>query len=176
VTWTALPSSSAPTWKSRRSSGRGRYGAEGIGLYRSEFLYIQKSPRLPTEEEHLASTKPWPTPSLPTRGRPDVRPGGRSSRGKFSTSRGQSRPRLRGVRLCLRRLDMFRVQLRALLRAGIRGNLSIMFPLVSGSRSPDGQGPSGRDRDDLDRSGVERAQKLRIGVMIEVPSAPSRPT
>jgi len=151
-----------------------RYGAEGIGLYRSEFLYIQKSPRLPTEEEHLAVYRALADAVVPHTAvvRTFDLGGKKLAREVLDLREDNPVLGLRGVRLCLKRIDMFRVQLRALLRAAVRGNLSIMFPLISGVEEVRIlkdliQEISG----ELDREGIERAAKVPIGVMIEVPSA-----
>src|SRR5437867_1667468 len=111
-----------------------RFGAEGIGLYRSEFLYISKSPLLPTEEEHfqlyrsLADSVAPRTCVIRTF---DL--GGRKLAREITGSK-ENNPvlGLRGLRLCMKHRDMFHTQLRALLRASALGDIRIMFPPVSG--------------------------------------------
>ncbi len=151
-----------------------RYGAEGIGLYRSEFLYIQKSPRLPTEEEHLAVYRALADSVVPHTA--TVRTfdlgGKKLAREVLDIREDNPVLGLRGVRLCLKRLDMFRIQLRALLRAAVRGNLSIMFPLISSVEEVRAVKALLEEvGQELDREGLERATRVPIGVMIEVPSA-----
>ena len=151
-----------------------KFGAEGIGLYRSEFLYISKSPALPNEEEHLAvyrtlveSTAPNPciirTFDL----------GGKKVASEI-IGREEDNPvlGLRALRLCMRHRDMFRTQLRALLRASVYGPLRIMFPLVSGVQELRQVKALLREiKNELDAEGVPYDPKIPIGIMIEVPSA-----
>ncbi len=109
------------------------FGAEGIGLYRSEFLFLAWSPELPTEEDHYrtyfrdgrADGSAPRSPSDPGSGRREVFP------------RGSRRPEpnpvlgLRAVRFCLRRQDIFRPQIRGLLRVAAEADIRIMIPLVT---------------------------------------------
>src|SRR5207244_527490 len=79
---------------------------------------------------------------------------------------------LRGLRLCMKHRDMFRTQLRALLRASVVGNLKIMFPLVSGVQELRQVKSLIRElKEELDGEGHEYNSNLKIGIMIEVPSA-----
>ena len=79
---------------------------------------------------------------------------------------------LRGLRLCMKHRDMFSTQLRALLRASVVGNIKIMFPLVSGVQELRQVKSLIREvKEDLDSEGLEYNPKLKIGIMIEVPSA-----
>jgi phosphotransferase system enzyme I (PtsI) len=76
------------------------------------------------------------------------------------------------LRLCMKHRDMFSTQLRALLRASVVGNLKIMFPLVSGVQELRQVKSLIRElKDDLDSEGLEYNPNLKIGIMIEVPSA-----
>src|SRR5207237_9800991 len=105
-----------------------KFGAEGIGLYRSEFLYISKSPLLPTEEEHYSLYRALaesmaPSPCI-------IRTfdlGGKKLAREVIGSR-EDNPvlGLRGLRLCMKHRDMFHTQLRALLRASAFGNIKIL--------------------------------------------------
>ena len=96
------------------------FGADGVGLYRSEFLYIEKSPHLPTEEEHIEIYRRLiefaaPHPAI-------IRTydlGGRKlAREMMATEEENPVLGLRGIRLTLARPDVFRSQIRALYRAG----------------------------------------------------------
>ena len=79
---------------------------------------------------------------------------------------------LRGLRLCMKHRDMFKTQLRALLRASAFGNIKIMFPLVSGVQELRQVKTLVREiRSELDEQGIAYNRDLRIGIMIEVPSA-----
>src|SRR5256712_4867436 len=151
-----------------------RFGAEGIGLYRSEFLYISKSPLLPTEEEHLQLYRALAEGLAPR----DcvIRTfdlGGRKLAREVIGSR-EDNPvlGLRGLRLCMKHRGMFRTQLRALLRASVVGNLKIMFPVVSGVQELRQVKTLIRQlREELDTEGIDYNPNLKIGIMVEVPSA-----
>ncbi|HLF57047.1 MAG TPA: phosphoenolpyruvate--protein phosphotransferase [Thermoanaerobaculia bacterium] len=146
----------------------------GIGLYRSEFLYMETDPRLPTEADHLAmyerliaAAAPYPAVIRTY----DL--GGRKlAREMMGSSEENPVLGLRGIRLTLARPQIFRLQLRALLRAGLTGNLWIMAPLVSRVeeirqlRSMLEQLAA-----ELDAEGVARAHEYKVGIMIEVPAA-----
>src|SRR5207302_1833930 len=148
--------------------------AEGIGLYRSEFLYISKSPLLPTEEEHLQLYRALAEGLAPREC--VIRTfdlGGRKLAREVIGSR-EDNPvlGLRGLRLCMKHRDMFRTQLRALLRASVVGNLKIMFPLVTGVQELRQVKTLIRQlKEELDSEGIEYNPNLKIGIMVEVPSA-----
>lgn len=151
-----------------------KFGAEGIGLYRSEFLYISKSPDLPNEEEHLEvyrrlaeSTAPhWCIIRTFDLG------GKKLAREVMGVKEDNPVLGLRALRLCMRHRDMFRTQLRALLRASAFGKIKIMFPLVSGVQELRQVKTLIREiRLELDAEGVPYNRELQIGIMIEVPSA-----
>lgn len=151
-----------------------RFGAAGVGLYRSEFLYIEKSPKLPTEEEHveiyrrlIESAAPHPaiirTYDL----------GGRKlAREVLETHEDNPVLGLRGIRLTLARKDVFRTQVRALLRAGQYGNLWVMLPLVSSlDELRCFRDFAGEVMEEMEREGVAFRRDVPLGVMIEVPAA-----
>jgi len=151
-----------------------RFGAEGIGLYRSEFLYIATSPDLPTEEEHFdiyrklaAATAPnWCVIRTFDLG------GKKLAREVMGSKEDNPVMGLRALRLCMRHRDMFKTQLRALLRASAFGKIKIMFPLVSGVQELRQVKTLVREiRLELDAQGIEYNKDLQIGIMIEVPSA-----
>ena len=151
-----------------------KFGAEGIGLYRSEFLYISKSPDLPNEEEHfnvyrrlVESTAPHPCVIRTF----DL--GGKKVASEI-IGREEDNPvlGLRALRLCMKHRDMFRTQLRALLRASVYGPLKVMFPLVSGIQELRQVKSLLRElKNELDVEGIPYNKDLPIGIMIEVPSA-----
>ncbi|HVR42525.1 MAG TPA: phosphoenolpyruvate--protein phosphotransferase [Thermoanaerobaculia bacterium] len=151
-----------------------KYGAEGIGLYRSEFLYISKSPALPTEEEHFEMYRRIAekvSPEWAVIRTFDL--GGKKLAREVMGSR-EDNPvlGLRALRLCMRHRDMFRTQLRALLRASAHGRIKIMFPLVSGIQELRQAKSFLREiRNELDAEGIEYNRELEVGIMIEVPSA-----
>ena len=96
-----------------------RFGAEGVGLYRSEFLYLREAPGLPGEEEHYRTYRELAEKALPNE--VVIRTLDLGGEKYFSTilEGRESNPvmGLRGIRLCLKREDMFRAQLRGVFRA-----------------------------------------------------------
>jgi phosphotransferase system enzyme I (PtsI) len=150
------------------------FGAAGVGLYRSEFLYIEKSPKMPTEEEHVQiyrrlveQAAPYPaiirTYDL----------GGRKlAREMMATQEANPVLGLRGIRLTLARTDIFRTQIRALYRAGLYGDLWIMLPLVSTLEEVRKfRAFADEVMAEMEQEGVPFRRDIRLGVMIEVPAA-----
>lgn len=151
-----------------------RFGAEGIGLYRSEFLYISKSPLLPTEEEHFqlyrslaeAVAPQWCVIRTFDLG------GKKLAREVIGTKEDNPVLGLRGLRLCMKHRDMFTTQLRGLLRASAFGKIKIMFPLVSSVQELRQVKTLIREiKGELDSQGLAYNHEVPIGIMIEVPSA-----
>lgn len=151
-----------------------RFGAEGIGLYRSEFLYISTSPDLPTEEEHFnvyrrlaeATAPNWCVIRTFDLG------GKKLAREVMGSKEDNPVLGLRALRLCMQNRGMFRTQLRALLRASAFGRIKIMFPLVSGLQELRQVKTLLREmRTELDAEGIPYNKELQVGIMIEVPSA-----
>jgi phosphoenolpyruvate-protein phosphotransferase (PTS system enzyme I) len=150
------------------------FGAAGVGLYRSEFLYIEKSPRLPTEEDHLEIYRRLveaaaPHPAI-------IRTydlGGRKlAQEVMATHEDNPVLGLRGIRLTLARPDVFRTQLRGLFRASVYGDLWVMLPLVSTlDELHQFRSFAAEIRAELEREGLPFRSDVRIGVMIEVPAA-----
>ena len=150
------------------------YGAAGIGLYRSEFLYIERSPELPTEDDHLSIYRSLieaaaPHPAI-------IRTydlGGRKlAREVMATEEENPVLGLRGIRLTLARPDVFRTQIRALLRAAVYGDLWVMLPLVSTlDELRRFRVFAAEVAEELRREGVPFREDIRLGVMIEVPGA-----
>ena len=147
-------------------------GAEGIGLMRSEFLYMDHE-GLPDEETQFAAYREV----LETMaGRPvivrtlDI--GGDKDLPAIAFPK-EDNPFLgfRAIRLCLQRKDLFRVQLRALLRASVYGNLHIMFPMISSLEElREAKAMLAQAREELLAEGVCVAP-VKVGIMIEIPSA-----
>ena len=150
-----------------------QHGAKGIGLYRTEFLYIRKK-AMPSEDEQYEFYK-----DAAERIAPEsviirtVDLGG----DKFASyldfaDDADSIMGLRGIRLCLRHQDIFMPHLRAILRASAHGNLKIMFPMIS---SVDELRLAKRileqARRDLAKESIPFDADLEVGVMIEVPAA-----
>ena len=148
-------------------------GATGVGLFRTEFLFINRSD-LPNEEEQFQAYKKVteslaPEPVI-------IRTldlGGDKLLSHVNVA-AEMNPFLgwRAIRLCLEEKDLFRTQLRAILRASAFGDLKIMYPMVSGMDELDAANVLLDDcRDQLRAEGFEFAENLEIGVMIETPSA-----
>jgi phosphoenolpyruvate-protein phosphotransferase (PTS system enzyme I) len=148
------------------------HGAEGIGLYRTEFLFLNR-PTPPTEEEHYQSYKQVleAMGSRPVTIR-TLDLGGDKIPGKKPDKEANPAMGLRAIRYCLQHREMFRVQLRALLRASAHGNIRIMFPLISGpSELREARSELEHCRSELGRAGVPVGKRFPIGIMVETPSA-----
>jgi phosphoenolpyruvate-protein phosphotransferase (PTS system enzyme I) len=151
-----------------------KFGAEGIGLYRSEFLYISKSPLLPTEEEHFNIYRRLAEAVAPNWCIIRTFDLGGKKVAKQILGKQEDNPSLglRALRLCMKHRDMFKTQLRALLRASAFGKIKIMFPLVSGVQELRQVKTLVREIEkELDAEGIAYNKELKIGIMIEVPSA-----
>jgi phosphotransferase system enzyme I (PtsI) len=150
------------------------FGAAGIGLYRSEFLYLEKSPDLPAEDEHVAIYRQMieaaaPHPAI-------IRTydlGGRKlAREVMDTREENPVLGLRGIRLTLARRDVFRTQIRALYRAAVYGDLWIMLPLVNRLEEVRAFRAFAEEcLGELEREGLPFRRDVRLGIMIEVPAA-----
>jgi phosphotransferase system enzyme I (PtsI) len=150
-------------------------GAEGVGLYRTEFLYINKS-HDPTEEEHYLAYRKVLADIGP--GRPVVIRTLDIGADKFSSVTGSLDSErnpflgLRSVRLCLKNLGLFKTQLRAILRASIFGDIRIMFPMISTVMElRQCKSLLAEVREDLEEEGIPFKADIPVGTMIEVPSA-----
>jgi len=149
-------------------------GAEGIGLYRTEFLYLNRS-TLPTEQEQFETYR-----EVAERVRPDpliIRTfdlgGDKLAPGTVDIT-DELNPFLgwRAIRLCLENIDIFKTQLRAILRASVLGNIKIMFPMISGLEElRSAKAVLAECKEELRCSGVPPAEKIEVGAMIEIPSA-----
>ena len=148
-------------------------GATGVGLFRTEFLFINRSD-LPSEEEQFAAYR-HVTESLA----PDpviIRTldlGGDKLLSHVNVA-AEMNPFLgwRAIRLCLEEKDLFRTQLRAILRASAFGDLKIMYPMVSGVEELEAANELLDEcREQLRAEDVAFADAVEIGVMIETPSA-----
>jgi len=148
-------------------------GAEGIGLYRTEYHYL-RSQALPKEEDLFEDYRQVaeimaPAPVI-------IRTldlGGDRFSSQIAHSK-QTNPALglRAIRLCLKEPGIFRIQLRAILRASAFGNVQIMFPMISGLQEVlDTRKILTEVMDELDREGVDYRRDIELGAMIEVPSA-----
>jgi phosphotransferase system enzyme I (PtsI) len=149
-------------------------GATGVGLYRTEFLYLDKTAD-PTENDHLEA---YLTVIRAMGQRPvvirtlDVGADKFSLDSEPSTQERNPSLGLRSVRLCLRNLALFKTQMRAILRASAFGDVRIMFPMVSTLLElRQCKMILAEVKEDLEEEGITCNRKLPIGTMIEVPSA-----
>src|SRR5438552_8252991 len=149
-------------------------GAEGVGLYRTEFLYLNR-PTLPSEDEQYEIYR-----KVAERVRPDpliIRTfdlgGDKLAPGTVDIA-DELNPFLgwRAIRFCLESIDIFKTQLRAILRASAVGNVKIMFPMISGlDELRRAIAVLDECKEELRGSNVEMGEKVEVGAMIEIPSA-----
>lgn len=148
-------------------------GGEGVGLYRTEFLYMGRD-NFPTEEEQFEAYK------AVLEGMTDGKPvvvrtldiGGDKELPYLSLPH-EMNPFLgyRAIRLCLDRQDMFRTQLRALLRASSYGNLKIMFPMIATlDEFRQAKAILLEEKEKLQAEGVTVSETIEVGIMVEIPS------
>jgi phosphotransferase system enzyme I (PtsI) len=149
------------------------HGGQGIGLYRTEFFYMNRKD-LPSEEEHYQAYKyvaeemsPYPVIIRTL----DL--GGDKFLSQFALPH-EMEPFLgwRAIRFCLARPDIFKLQLRAILRASVHGNLKLMYPMISGVEELRQANKILEEvKGELKNKGVAFNNDIEIGVMIEIPSA-----
>lgn len=148
-------------------------GGEGIGLFRTEFLYMNKE-NFPSEEEQFNAYK---AVLEGMRGKPvvirtlDI---GGDKKLSYLSIDEEMNPFLgyRAIRLCLDRKDIFKTQLRALLRASVYGNLKIMFPMISGLEElREAKAITWEVKQELIKEKIEVSEDIELGIMIEIPSA-----
>ena len=148
--------------------------AEGVGLYRTEFLYMDKEDAFPTEEEQYEAykavlegmdNKPIVIRTLDIGGDKDL---------PYFEMESEMNPFLgyRAIRICLDRKDIFKTQLRALYRASVHGKLRIMFPMISSLEELlAAKEVVAEVKDELKAEEVAFADDVEVGMMIEIPSA-----
>lgn len=148
-------------------------GAEGVGLFRSEFLYMD-SDTMPTEEEQFEAYKEVLEKSEGKRVIVRTLDIGGDKDLKYLNLEKEDNPFLgyRAIRICLREPEIFKVQLRALYRASNYGKLAIMLPMIS---SVD-EIRSAKDiinevKEELKAENIKFDKNVKVGIMIEVPSA-----
>lgn len=147
-------------------------GAEGVGLYRTEFLYMGRN-ELPSEEEQFESykavlegmkDKPVVVRTLDIGGDKEL---------PYLELPKELNPFLgfRAIRLCLEEQDLFRTQLRALLRASVYGNLKIMFPMIATlDEFRAAKAILTEEKEKLVAEGIAVSEKIELGIMVEIPS------
>jgi len=148
-------------------------GGDGIGLYRTEFLYLT-SPDIPSEITHF---KAYTDCLKKLDGKPLTIRTVDLGADKYTQERTRVPERnpflgLRSIRYCLQNLDMFKIQLRAILRASAQGPVKIMFPLITSIGEYRQAKMLVHDAmEDLDEQGETYDRSISIGMMVEVPSA-----
>ncbi|MFD6209068.1 phosphoenolpyruvate--protein phosphotransferase [Peribacillus sp. NPDC060253] len=147
-------------------------GGEGIGLYRTEFLYMGRND-FPSEEEQFEaykavlegmSGKPVVVRTLDIGGDKEL---------PYLDLPKEMNPFLgyRAIRLCLNEQEIFRTQLRALLRASIYGDLKIMFPMIATlAEFREAKAVLAEVKQELLDNGIQVAEKIEVGIMVEIPS------
>jgi len=148
-------------------------GGEGIGLYRTEFLYLNKRTE-PTEEEHYQAfaktVKVLPDKPVVIRTL-DLGADKYTQRKRFAPEPNPFLG-LRSIRFCLQNLAMFKTQLRAILRASVLGDVRIMFPLITNLQELKQAKMILRDvMEDLDDESIAYNRDIKVGIMIETPSS-----
>jgi phosphotransferase system enzyme I (PtsI) len=150
-----------------------RRNADGIGLYRTEFLYLGSDTE-PTEEDHFHAyrevvqamgDRPVVIRTL------DL---GADKMGHLPRTEDEHNPflGLRSIRLSLRNVDLFRTQLRAILRASVFGNVKILLPLITTLRELRQASLFLRETmEDLEDAGISFNRRIQLGMMVEVPAA-----
>ncbi|MBR7926692.1 phosphoenolpyruvate--protein phosphotransferase [Aerococcaceae bacterium zg-ZUI334] len=148
-------------------------GAEGVGLYRTEFLYMDASD-FPTEDEQYEAYKTV-LESMEGKGvvvrTMDI---GGDKELPYLTLPHEMNPFLgyRAIRISLDRKDMFKTQLRALLRASVHGNLRIMFPMIATlAEFRSAKAILDETKAELVKEGVAVSDAIQVGIMIEIPAA-----
>ncbi|HEY5314923.1 MAG TPA: phosphoenolpyruvate--protein phosphotransferase [Pirellulales bacterium] len=149
------------------------FGSDGIGLYRTEFLYLG-SDKIPSEEDHfdaysavVQKMAPRPVTIRTLDIGADKVYGGLSPDDERNPFLG-----LRSIRLSLRNVPLFRVQLRAMLRASALGDVRIMFPLITTVLEfRQAKMIVGDVMEDLEEHGIAFNREVPIGMMVEVPAA-----
>ncbi|KPK85421.1 MAG: phosphoenolpyruvate-protein phosphotransferase [Phycisphaerae bacterium SM23_33] len=148
-------------------------GGQGIGLYRTEFLYLGREVE-PTEEDHYQA---YMQVIHEMQGRPLVIRTLDLGADKYTQERSpvpERNPFLgcRSIRFCFQNLQLFKTQLRAILRASLQGDLAIMFPLITSVMELRQSKMILRDvMEDLEEEGIEVRRDVPVGIMVEVPSA-----
>lgn len=149
------------------------YGGDGIGLFRTEFSYMRRT-SYPGEEElfeqyreivELMAPNPVTIRTLDINGDKAL---------SYETSANEENPALglRAIRFCLKRKDVFKTQLRAILRAAAHGNVRILFPMISSCEEiAEAKQLLEEAADELVNARIPSNRNIDVGIMIEIPSA-----
>lgn len=147
-------------------------GADGVGLYRTEFAYLKGV--LPSEEDLVREYTAVAATAAPARVVFRTLDCGADKMLRAQAALKEPNPALglRGIRFCLRHQGIFRTQLRALLRAGLAGNTALLLPMISGLEEVQSVRRILQDlHQELQAQGLPHAYNLPLGVMVETPAA-----
>ncbi|MEG0329284.1 MAG: phosphoenolpyruvate--protein phosphotransferase [Longicatena sp.] len=148
-------------------------GGEGVGLFRTEFLYMNAD-HFPTEDEQFAAYKEVLEGMEGRKVVVRTLDIGGDKKLSYFTFPEEMNPFLgyRAIRLCLDRTDIFRTQLRALIRASIYGKLCIMFPMIATiDEFRTAKGLFNEEKANLIKEGVKVSDNIEVGMMVEIPAA-----
>lgn len=149
------------------------YGGEGIGLYRTEFLYL-RCKGFPKEEdlfEDYREVAELMAPDSVNIRTLDI--GGDKFVSELELTK-EMNPALglRAIRFCLKQPEIFKTQLRAILRASVYGKIRLLFPMISGLQELlEAKDILAQVKKDMDRDHIPYDEKIEIGIMVEIPSA-----
>ncbi|MBQ3419474.1 MAG: phosphoenolpyruvate--protein phosphotransferase [Erysipelotrichaceae bacterium] len=149
-------------------------GGEGVGLLRSEFLYMNSENDFPSEEEQFEAYKEVLEGMNGKKVVVRTLDIGGDKKLNYFTFPEEMNPFLgyRAIRFCLDRKDVFRTQLRALIRASVYGKLCIMFPMIATvNEFLDAKKVFEEEKEKLISEGVKVADKIEVGMMVEIPAA-----
>lgn len=147
--------------------------AEGIGLFRSEFLYLEQD-HFPTEEEQFQIYKAVAESMAGKKVIIRTMDIGADKQIDYFQLEKEENPALgyRAIRICLNQPDIFKTQLRALFRASMYGNISIMYPMIISKKEIDQIKEIVQEvKAELTTQGVPYREKIEQGIMIETPAA-----
>ncbi|HDZ5696848.1 TPA: phosphoenolpyruvate--protein phosphotransferase [Staphylococcus aureus] len=147
-------------------------GAQGIGLYRTEFLYMSRD-QMPTEEEQFEAYKEVLEAMNGKRVVVRTLDIGGDKELSYLNLPEEMNPFLgyRAIRLCLAQQDIFRPQLRALLRASVYGKLNIMFPMVATiNEFREAKAILLEEKENLKNEGHDISDDIELGIMVEIPA------
>lgn len=151
-----------------------RQDAHGIGLFRSEFVYLEKENDYPTEEEQFRIYKAAAENMAGKKVIIRTLDIGADKQASYFNLAHEENPALgyRAIRICLDRVDVFKTQLRALLRASAYGNISIMFPMIISAEEVIAIKKIVEEvKEELRAKEVPFKEDIELGIMIETPAA-----
>lgn len=150
-----------------------KYGADGIGLYRSESLFLEHPTNNPTEDEQFYAYKKI---AEGMKNKPVIIRTFDLGADKFENEKEEN-PFLgrRGIRYCLQNKDWFKKQLRAILRASVFGDLSLMLPMVTSIKEITETKELIKECKDILKSAMVPYKRIKVGIMVETPSVAMSP-